>query len=94
MLSIPITRSIDKELRYYGFKALGLLFGLVLLIVIWSGLGMIFGIMGGVVGYIAGDNISRYWQKGAIQRWCYWNLPTMKIIRSRGFPKSCERRFI
>ena len=91
---IPINRCIDKELRYYGFKAIGLIFGLLALIFIWAQIGMIFGIMGGVIGYVIGDNISRYWHIGAIQRWCYWNLPTMKIIRARYFPKSCERKFL
>ncbi len=94
MFLISINRCIDKELRYYGFKFIGLIFGLVLLILIWAQYGMLFGIMSGAIGYAIGDNISKYWHKGAIQRWCYWNLPTVKITSAKYFPKSCERKFL
>jgi uncharacterized membrane protein YeaQ/YmgE (transglycosylase-associated protein family) len=94
MSPITLNRCIDKELRYYGFKVLGLLVGLLFLIAIWSQFGMIVGIIAGVIGCIIGDNISKHWHKGSIQRWCYWNLPTLKILKSHHFPKSYERKFL
>jgi uncharacterized membrane protein YeaQ/YmgE (transglycosylase-associated protein family) len=94
MVQIALNRCIDKELRYYGFTVLGLLVGVSFLIIIWAQYGMIVGIVAGVIGVIIGDNISKYWHIGFIQRWCYWNFPTLKIIRSNYFPKSCERKFL
>jgi len=90
----PINRCIDKELKYYGLKAAGLIFGLLALLLIWTKFGIIFGIIAGVIGYIVGDNFSKIWHMGIIQKWCYWHLPTIRIIRNNYLPKSCDRRLL
>ena len=94
MSLIKINRCIDNELRYYGLKVTGLISGLITLIIAWARFSMVLGVMAGVVGYIIGATISKYWHIGSLQKWCYWHLPTIFIIRSKYLPKSDEKRFV
>ena len=94
MMPVRINRCIDKELRYYGLKFIGLIVGGITFILAWVKSSMIFGIILGVFGYMLGDNISKYWHIGSIQRRSYWYLPHLSIIQDKYFPKSCEREFL
>lgn len=71
---VRISNCINGETRLYGLKVCGLVFGAFALIIIWVKTSMIFGIMAGSVGYFIGDIISKYWQKGRIQKYLYWNF--------------------
>jgi hypothetical protein len=90
----PINRCINKELKYYGLKATGLIAGLCAMIIVWSKSSIVFGIIAGVIGYSIGDIASKHWQIGTIQRYSYWYLPTRLLFRNKSLPKSSDREFI
>lgn len=91
---IPINRCLNKELKYYGLKATGLIFGAVVWLLLLIKFNFTIAIIGCTSGYLLGAGISTYWSKGYIQRWCYWNLPNGIMRGSRKLPKSSERTYL
>lgn len=88
---VRISNCINGEARLYGLKVHGLIFASLGLIIIWSNSSMIFGIMGGSAGYFVGDLISKYWQKGVIQKYFYWNLYKHNCKRKSLLPSSSSK---
>ena len=93
-MRVALNRCLNKEVKYYGLKATGLVFGGLVGLVVMIKFDFTVGIFGSVVGYVLGAGISSYWHKGYIQRWCYWNLPTQLIASSKYLPKSCDRKLL
>ncbi len=94
MERIIINRCLNKEHKYYGLKFIGIIFGSIVGLIAMIKFDLTVGICSSVVGYLLGAEVSGYWQKGHIQRWCYWNLPTKLIVRSKSLPQSCDRKLL
>ena len=93
-MRIAINRCLNKEIKYYGLKLTGLVFGGILGLLVMIKFDFTVAIFGSVAGYLLGAGVSSFWHIGYIQRWCYWNLPTQLLVRSKYLPKSCDRRFL
>lgn len=70
-----MNRCINREVKYYGLGAFGLVFGFITTLFVWVNFSIVFGMIGGMVGYFIGDTIAKYWYRGQMQRYIYWNCP-------------------
>lgn len=91
---IPLNKCINKEMKYWGLKAIGLLCGVIVAILLLIKCDLTVALIGSVFGYFIGDLISPFWAKGRIQRWIYGNLPTHFLLPSKYLVPSNVRQFI
>jgi len=89
-----ISNCINSEARIYGLKLLGIAFGIICMVVVWSQTSMVFGVISASIGYFAGDQFSRYWYRGIIQKYIYWNLYFLRFVYAKNMPRSNKRYFI
>jgi type IV conjugative transfer system protein TraL len=94
MQEVVLTKAIDKENKYYGFKLVGLIFGAFFGVIILIVFNMTAGIVATLVGYSAGTYIGTGWHSGRLQRLIYWNLPSGVVFGNKYLPPSHIRKFM
>lgn len=93
-VEVHLTRTINKETKYYGFPLTGLIVGGLFGGVTLTRFEFVFAFLAAGVGFGLGTLISSAWHKGTIQRWVYWHLPISKLSRNKYLPPSDERTFM
>jgi hypothetical protein len=94
MQTVTLNRAIDKENKYYGLKLVGLIFGAFFGVIILIVVNMTAGIIATIVGYGMGAYIGNSWHSGRLQRFIYWNLPSVGVFRNKYLPPSHIRKFM
>lgn len=94
MQSVKLNRAINKENKYYGLKLIGLIFGAFVGVIVWIIFNMTAGIASTVIGYGVGAYIGAAWHCGKLQRFIYWNLPSISFFRNKHLPPSHIRKFM
>ncbi len=91
---IHLTRTINKETKYYGLPLTGLVVGGIFGAIILSKYDFVFALIAASIGFIVGTFISNAWHKGKVQRWIYWHLPISRLSRNKYLPPSDQRTFM
>ena len=94
MQRVTLNHVMNKEVKYYGLKLIGLIIGGVLGIFALLVINMTFAIAGAIIGYGIGAWFSSLMHQGKLQRWIYWNLPVKFLFRKSPLPPSHIRTFM
>ncbi|MDX1916436.1 MAG: hypothetical protein SFT68_00420 [Rickettsiaceae bacterium] len=91
---VQLNKALNKESKYYGLKTMGLAIGAITGMLVIVKYDFTIAIIASLIGYLFGSFISKFWHKGMIQRWAYWNLPSNIIFRNKYLPSSNYRRYL
>lgn len=88
-----LNRALNNQIKFYGLKAIGVVFGGLFFILGTVLFSMLFGFLTMSVGYFIGSMVADLWHAGILQKNIYWYLP-LKIPNTRSFIPSHKRYFL
>lgn len=94
MERVKFNNCLNKPIRLWNISIGSIIGGIVPALIILCFKGVLWGFIGGTIGFAIGGWFMHQWSAGIIQRWFYWHLPVSKTLISDNLPESYARQLM